>query len=58
MVSMTNVNGLNMNRSLKDRSNVDQDLTFEEVCLVWSHKFRKGLDMRTDLCLPGILSIA
>ena len=27
-------------------SDVDQDLTFEEVCPVWFRKFRKGLDRR------------
>ena len=43
---MTNVIGLNMIRSPKDKSGVDQDLTFEEVCPVWFRKFRKGLDRR------------
>ena len=44
---MTNVIGLNMIRSPKDKSGVDQDTEhFEEVCPVWFRKFRKGLDRR------------
>lgn len=38
--------GLNLVRSPKDKSDLDQDLTFEEVCPVWSKKLRKGLDRR------------
>ena len=50
---MTNVIGLNMIRSPKDKSGVDQDLTFKEVCPVWFHKFRKGLDRRDRSVLAG-----
>jgi hypothetical protein len=49
---------LNMIRSPKDKSGVDQDLTFEEVCPVWFRKFEKDSIGEIDLCLPGILSIA
>jgi hypothetical protein len=50
---MTNVIGLNMIRSPKDKSGVDQDLTFEKVCPIWFHKFRKGLDRRDRSVLAG-----
>ena len=45
--------GLNVIRSPKDKSGVDQDLTFEEDCPVWFHKFRKGLDRRDRSVLAG-----
>lgn len=38
--------GLNLVRSPKDKSDLDQDLTFEEVCPVWSKNLRKRLDRR------------
>jgi hypothetical protein len=40
--------GLNLVHSPKceDNSELEQDLTFEEICPVWSEKLRKGLDRR------------
>lgn len=34
-----------------DKSNLEQDLTFEEVCPVWSEKLRKGLDRKDKYIL-------
>ncbi|MDQ5868402.1 MAG: hypothetical protein M3530_01595 [Thermoproteota archaeon] len=45
--------GLNLVRSRKcsDRSDLEQDLTFEEVCPAWSEKLRKGLDRQDKYIL-------
>lgn len=34
-----------------DKSNSEQDLTFEEVCPIWSEKLRKGLDRKDKYIL-------
>lgn len=34
-----------------DKSNSEQDLTFEEVCPIWSEKLRKGLDKKDKYIL-------
>lgn len=34
-----------------DKSDLEQDLTFEEVCPVWSEKLRKGLDKKDKYIL-------
>ncbi len=43
--------GLNLVRSPKGKSDLEQDLTFEEVCPVWAQKFRKGLDRQDTYVL-------
>jgi hypothetical protein len=45
--------GINLVRSPKwlDSSDTGQDLTFEEICPIWSDKLRKGLELQDKYVL-------